>query len=153
MKRPGHQCCQMKSERRHSCSSSHGAIFISQWQVSSPWITRCLYDHLYPTFLNATHVEASELSLSHFRVPCLRARTQEIASDSNQQLWVAIPVRVQDKTWACLSSRGSRLGPCVSQVPQGGFLPMARIARQHIEFPPYLVKVGGFSGKRFVAGA
>ncbi|CAJ1339166.1 unnamed protein product [Effrenium voratum] len=62
-------------------------------EVHASWITRCLYDHIYPILLR-------------------EAVIKEYVSDKTKRLW----------------------------VPQGGFLPISRMARQSIEFPPYLVK-------------
>lgn len=62
-------------------------------EVHASWITRCLYDHLYPMLVHSASI-------------------QEFVSDKTKRLWVS----------------------------QGGFLPLSRMSRQSIEFPPYLVK-------------
>ncbi|CAK0875091.1 unnamed protein product [Prorocentrum cordatum] len=73
-----------------------GALAAESAEAHGPWLTRCLYDHLYPAVLSGREDGASR-----------------IMDHSALRLWVP--------------------GACA-------FVPPERIAKQPIEFPPYLVR-------------
>lgn len=120
-------------------------------EVHASWITRCLYDHLYPMLVNPASIEA--LNWNEVSVNNVRMLPSTLLARRNNRRTVILVSR------SLRATRQSDFGPSPQnrlktfhlsalriwwcsplEVSQGGFLPLSGMSRQSIEFPPYLVK-------------
>ena len=118
--------------------------------MHASWITRCLYDHLYPMLVHSASIKALMISNAckhmqhthdttfvHGQDRSLSAIRPSAFGPDPQLCWRFVDAQI-DAPFAsfCILLHE----PYELEVSQGGFLPLSRMSRQSIEFPPYLVK-------------